>query len=151
MRKPERYLGEQTEWSPWYPLAQIHNEINQAFQRVMRETPFFQIPALNLREESEQYVVEVELPGVDPDQVEIEVHHNTLTIKGEHRQEKKQEEQRMHIMERRYGSFHRTITLPENAKMDQISADYENGLLMIHIPKDKNKSPRKIQIHRRTH
>lgn len=153
MRYRENHQGELTEWSRWHPLAQIHHEINRAFQRVLGEPyqPFTQMPILNLREEEKRYVIEAELPGMDPQEVDIEVHQNTLTIKGEHRQEKKREEQRMHIMERRYGSFHRTITLPENAQMDQITADYENGLLLISIPKDQNKPPRKIQINRRVH
>jgi len=136
-----------------HPIAQIHHEVNRAFERILGEQfhrPFFNMPAIDLREEENQFVIEAELPGIEPQNVDIEVQGNTLVIKGEHRQKEERQGKRMHIVERRHGSFHRSITLPDHAHMDHITADYHNGLLTISVPKDQNKGPRKIQIHRRT-
>jgi HSP20 family protein len=138
------------DYFPSHPLSQIHREINRTFERFFEE-PFFahpmpMMPAINLREEEHQYVIEAEMPGLSEKDLDIEVHGNMLTIKGERKSEEQKQGERMHIVERKYGSFHRSITLPQNANMDHITAEYENGVLTITVPKDRSKEPRKISI-----
>lgn len=89
------------------------------------------------------------MPGLRDEDVEIEVHGGQLTIKGERKQESKKEGEHMYIEERSYGSFYRTVTLPQDANLDHITADYENGLLIITIPKDPEKEPKRIKINRK--
>lgn len=133
-----------------HPISLLRNEINRTFQRFF-DDPFFAQPAtfmptMNMKEEANRYVVEAELPGMEMKDVDIEVHGNLLTIRGERKVEERKQGERMHVMESRYGSFQRTIPLPENANADQITAEHKNGILKIYIPKDPDKKSRKIEI-----
>jgi HSP20 family protein len=140
-------------YNPVHPLSQIHSEINRTFERFF-ENPIWnesmpKMPAINMKDEGNQYVIEAEMPGLRDEDVEIEVHGGQLTIKGEQKQESKKEGEHMYIEERSYGSFYRTVTLPQDANLDHITADYENGLLIITIPKDPEKEPKRIKINRK--
>ncbi|SFJ23835.1 Hsp20/alpha crystallin family protein [Thermoflavimicrobium dichotomicum] len=133
-----------------YPLRHLRDEMNRIFQHYL-DDPFFRdqttlIPPINLREEANRYVVEAELPGLSAKDVQIEIHDNILTIRGEKRIEEKKEEDRMHVVESRYGSFQRSITLPPNSNTDMITAEHKRGILYIHIPKDQTHPPRKIEV-----
>lgn len=104
-------------------------------------------PAVNVREGERELSIDVELPGVDPSSVELNVENGVLTISGEKREERKEgEEGRYHLVERRYGSFMRSFQLPPGVKEENITADYHNGVLTIHIPRAALPQPRKIQI-----
>ncbi|MBA4544013.1 MULTISPECIES: Hsp20/alpha crystallin family protein [Thermoactinomyces] len=153
MGKLERYGDRGGFPDPFaYPLAQIHSEINRAFERFFENPawthPMAMMPAINMKDDGNQYQIEAEMPGIEEKDVEIEVHGRQLTIKGERTQEERKQGERMYISERRYGSFHRTVTLPEDANLDHITADYENGVLLITVPKVPGKEPRKIRINR---
>ncbi|MGA9173469.1 MAG: Hsp20/alpha crystallin family protein [Thermoactinomyces sp.] len=153
MSRLERYGDRGRYFDPvTYPLAQIHSEINRAFERFFENPvwgqPMSMMPAINMKDEGNQYRIEAEMPGLEDKDVEIEVHGRQLTIKGERVQEEQKQGERMYISERRYGSFHRTITLPEDANLDHITADYKNGVLLITVPKDPGKEARKIKINR---
>lgn len=133
-----------------HPISLLRNEINRTFQRFF-DDPFLAQPAtfmptMNMKEEANRYVVEAELPGLEMKDVDIEVQGNLLTIRGERKVEERKQGERMHVMESRYGSFQRTIPLPENANADQITAEHKNGILKIYIPKDPDKKSRKIEI-----
>ncbi len=133
-----------------HPFSLLRNEIDRTFQRFL-DDPFFAqpatfMPAMNMKEEENRYVVEAELPGLEMKDVDIEVQGNLLTIKGERKIEERKQGERMHVMESRYGSFQRTIPIPENANADQITAEHKNGILKIYIPKDPGKKSRKIEI-----
>jgi HSP20 family protein len=134
-----------------HPIVRIHHEINRAFERFLGD-PHFRtmpmMPAINMKEEADRYVIEAELPGIEDKDIDIEIHGNTLTIKGERRMEERREGERMHIFEHRYGAFHRSVTLPDHALLDHIEAERENGILRIFVPKDQSKQPRKIPIRR---
>ena len=108
------------------------------------------LPVINLREKAKEYVVEAELPGVEPDEVEIEVAGNLLTIRGEKKFEKEEQSDSIHTIERRYGAFKRTIRLPDNARTDGIQAESKNGGLYIRIPKSKESAAvRKIRVQKK--
>jgi HSP20 family protein len=133
-------------------LAQIHSAINRAFERFFEnpiwERPMSMMPAINMKDDGNQYLIEAEMPGLEDEDVEIEVHGRQITIKGKREQKEQKQGEQMYISERRYDSFYRTITLPQDANLDHITADYENGLLFITVQKDPGKKPRKIKVNR---
>jgi HSP20 family protein len=86
------------------------------------------------------------VPGIKPEDLDITVTKNTLTIKGEVRQEEEKEEERYHLRERRYGRFARSITLPTSVDADEIEANYENGVLTLRLPKTEEVKPKRIEV-----
>src|SRR5699024_9699184 len=119
------------------------------------DDPFFtnnrdRSPACNIMEKQDRYTIEVEIPGVHPDDVEIEMEGNILKIKGERRKTTEHEDDsiELHTVEHSYGSFQRSFTLPDGIKEDAISAHNKQGILYIELPKNQEKKSRKIEIKR---
>ena len=106
-------------------------------------------PAMDIEESPEEFVVTAELPGVDPDDVQITAVANKLTIRGELKDEETQGRTR-HRRERRTGSFFRMLTLPTNVNADQVKAHYRNGVLTLTLPKREESKPRTIKIQKGT-
>lgn len=106
------------------------------------------IPAVNVEESKDELVLTAELPGLGPDDVDIELENNILTIKGEKLEETREEKEdtRCHVYERRYGSFLRSFTLPRTVQGDQIDATFRNGILTVHMPKVPEAKGRKISV-----
>lgn len=139
------------------PLKRFKNELDGMFQRFF-DDPFFSnkslgnkdglTPACNIAEKKDRYTIEVEVPGVDPEKIEVEIDGKMMRIKGERRKETELEdsETQMHTIEHSYGSFFRSFTLPDDINADEISADNKNGILYIDIPKNMENKTRKIQI-----
>lgn len=107
-------------------------------------------PAVDVRESEKELRIDVELPGIRPDEVEITAENGILTIRGEKRSERKEDENegRFHVVERSYGSFMRSFQLPQGLDESKIEADHENGMLTVHIPKAALPQPRRIEIGR---
>ena len=103
-------------------------------------------PSINISETDKQYLIDVEVPGVDKNNIELNVENNTLTISGERKFEKKDEGKHYHRVESSYGSFSRSFTLPDNVKDDTIQATYNNGILNITIEKSEQKMKKQIKI-----
>jgi HSP20 family protein len=105
-------------------------------------------PAVDIRETEQELCLELELPGIKPEQVELTAENGVLTVKGEKRSERKEgnENDRYHVVERAYGSFMRSFQLPQGIDESKIQADYNNGILSIHIPKAALPQPHRIQI-----
>ncbi len=93
------------------------------------------VPKVETAEDDKQFEITVELPGVDEKDVAVSVDDGMLTIKGEKKSEREEKKKDYHLTERSYGSFQRSFRLPENAAQDKISADFENGVLKIALPK----------------
>ncbi len=142
------------------PLRKFKNELDGMFERFFND-PFFSSRsfwnreqdgslACNIREKKDKYIVEAEIPGMDPADIEIEVDNNMLTIKGEKKQQIETEDNdtEMRIIEHSYGSFQRSFALPDNVNTDKISADHKNGILYLHIPKTKDSNKRRIEINK---
>jgi HSP20 family protein len=102
--------------------------------------------ALDIAESENEYVMKASLPGISLDDLEITYANNTLTIKGEVREEQELEEARYHLRERSYGSFARSITLPAGVESDKIEANYESGVLTLRLPKADEIKPKRIAI-----
>jgi HSP20 family protein len=105
-------------------------------------------PAIDIKETDKEYVIHAELPGVKKEDISIDLDKNLLTLSGERKQEKKEENERYYRVERSYGKFSRTITVPEGITPDQIRARFENGVLEVDIPKleGKKEEPKKINV-----
>ncbi len=104
------------------------------------------VPALDVTETKDNLVVKAELPGIDPKDVEISLSGNVLTIKGEKKQEKEEKDENYHLVERRYGSFMRSIRLPVEVQEDKIEASYKNGILKVILPKSEKAKKKEIKI-----
>ncbi len=136
-------------WNPAHELASfpsdvlnIQREINRMFETFFRgeqeDTSLFSPawkPAVDIVEHENEYIAKVELPGVNRDNVKITMQDNVLTVRGEKNQEKKEKEANFHRVERYYGSFQRSFTLPTSVRNDAIEAEYKDGILTIHMPK----------------
>lgn len=103
-------------------------------------------PSINVREDSDAFHIEAELPGVDPDHVDISLEDRVLTISGEKRSASSREEESYHVAERSYGRFERSFTLGRTVDADAIEARFDRGVLLITIPKPEEQKPRRIQI-----
>lgn len=103
-------------------------------------------PAVNVREDVNNYYVEAELPGMLREDIQVEVENNVLSLKGERRFEKKEEAESYHFIERSYGSFYRSFALPKNVDSENIGAEYKDGVLHITLPKREEVKPRQVSI-----
>jgi HSP20 family protein len=102
--------------------------------------------ALDVVESEDEYLVKASLPGINPDDLEITFDDNRLILKGEVKEEKEIDETRYHLRERRYGSFSRSIKMPSGIESDKIEANYDKGVLELHLPKVEEVKPKKIAI-----
>jgi HSP20 family protein len=103
-------------------------------------------PALDISERKDAYLVTVELPGVEAEDLEITMEDGLLTIQGERQFTSESTEQQFHRIERRYGAFRRSITLPAQVQAEQIEASFDNGVLQIVVPKMEEAKPKRIQV-----
>src|SRR4030095_9575461 len=103
-------------------------------------------PALDISERKDAYLVTVELPGVEADDLEITMEDGLLTIQGERHFAHDSSEQQFHRVERRYGAFRRSITLPAQIQAEQIEASFDNGMLQILVPKMEEAKAKRIQV-----
>ena len=143
-------------WDPFQDLLSIQDEMNQLFTRAVGQQPRsgqaesarqrMWAPALDISERKDAYVVSVELPGVKPEDLDITMEDGLLTIQGERQFSQESTEQQYHRVERRYGSFRRSITLPSQVQADAIEASFENGVLEVVVPKAEEAKPKKISV-----
>src|SRR5207248_11361489 len=103
-------------------------------------------PAADIYETENDLVLQLDLPGVDPKQIDVRVENNVLTIRGERRFDGKVERENFHRVERAYGTFSRSFTLAMAVDSDRIQANYRNGVLSITLPKTEQAKPKRIQI-----
>ncbi len=141
-------------WEPVAELGTIQNEMNRLFNTFFdqpapagRGGPSRRwIPAMDLVETGEQYVLRADLPGLSDEDINIQLEDNVLTISGERKTRQEQQEEGYHRLERAYGSFARSLTLPEGVDPDAVQAHFDRGVLEIRIPKPELKKPRQVQI-----
>ena len=141
-----------TRWDPYNDMLTLREAMSQLFEEsfvspnVSRRGQGGFVPALDLSETADGYLVEVAAPGIRPEDVQITLENNVLTIKGELRQEAQDKQRNFHRVERRYGAFQRTIALPSTVKSDAIKAELSNGILRLDIPKAEEVKPRRIDV-----
>jgi HSP20 family protein len=140
-----------TRWDPFRDLMSIHNEMNRLFGRtyggdVGESSRGAWTPALDVHETQDKFVITMELPGVSPDDVDISVEDSTLVVRGERKFYREQDEESFLRIERRFGEFTRSLTLPSTADAESIQASFDQGVLTIEVPKKEEAKPRKISI-----
>ena len=138
-------------WDPFREMAELRATMDRLLNETRNlpmlssEETIWMLP-LDVSETDDAYVVKASIPGVNPDDIDITLTDNVLTIKAEVKEEKEVEEARYHLRERRFGVFSRSITLPTAVDADKVEALYENGVLTLTIPKAEEVKPRKIEV-----
>ena len=140
-----------TRWEPFRGLTTLQDQINRlfndAFERTGEESSLSAwAPAVDIYETEHGLVVKVDLPEVDPKDLDIRVENNILTIRGERKFEKRVNEESYLRVERSYGSFARSFTLANTVNPDAIKAEYHNGVLTLSIPKREEAKPKQIEV-----
>ncbi len=147
--KPEQ---EVSTWTPFRDLMNMQREIGRAFDSLFTDVDgdgdhlSQWRPRIDVMEHADSFVIKAELPGVNRNDVKITVRENILTIKGEKKQEKEEKDKSYHRVERSYGSFERSFTLPSGVKNDKIDATYKDGVLTITLPKVEEAKPKEIEV-----
>jgi HSP20 family protein len=103
-------------------------------------------PAVDIFETENEIVLKADVPAIDPNQIDIQVQNQTLTIKGERQFEKAENTKGVHRVERSYGTFARSFTVPTTVDTEKVAADYKNGVLTISLPKKEAAKPRQVKI-----
>ncbi|HXE92121.1 MAG TPA: Hsp20/alpha crystallin family protein [Terriglobales bacterium] len=140
-----------TRWDPFRELTTLQDRLNRLFQ----ETPFPSnealmttgfVPAVDVYEDEHAITLKMEVPGIEMKDLDVNLENNTLTVKGERKFEKEEKEENFHRIERRYGAFTRSFTVPNTIEPDQVTAECENGVLRIRLPKKAEAKPKQIKV-----
>ena len=140
-------------WEPVRELNSLQSEMNRLFNSFF-DTPTSAgnggprrfIPSMDLAETDTHYVLKADLPGVAEDDVSIELDDNVLTVSGERKAEHEEKKEGYHRVERSFGQFRRSLTLPDGVDADAIAATFDKGVLEIRIPKPEERKPRRVAI-----
>ena len=141
-------------WEPLRELSSLQNEMNRLFNTAF-DTPATPgnggamrrwVPAMDLVETADDFVLRADLPGLTQDDVKLELEDSTLTVSGERKSERTDKHEGYYRVERAFGSFSRSLTLPKGVDADAVKANFDNGVLEIHIPKPEERKPRRIAI-----
>jgi HSP20 family protein len=129
----------------------VFNEMQKGLQRLFSGFEGLDFakgftPACDMVENDKSYLLTADLPGLKQEDIRVELHNRDLVISGERQEEKKDNQQSQHVIERHYGSFRRSITLPSDVDADEVQASFENGVLKIEIPKSEKARSRQIPI-----
>jgi HSP20 family protein len=129
------------------PIFGLRREIDRLFEDTFQHDGNSFTPAVDIKENNDEIRLELELAGMKPEDVEIIAENGVLTVRGEKRSERKEgDESRYQVVERTYGTFMRTFQLPQGIDADQIKAEFDNGVLTLHIPKTALAQPKRIEI-----
>jgi HSP20 family protein len=138
-------------WEPLREFAALQNEMSRFMGSMLGEGNGQQrawVPAVDVWETDKEIVYAFDVPGIPEDKISIELEDNALTISGERERTKEVSDERFYRFERRFGSFSRTIGLPQNVTEDQVKADYNDGVLEVRVAKPETPKPRRITIGR---
>ena len=138
-------------WSPLQGFATLQEQMNRLLtENLARGSDEMEcggwLPAVDLREEDHQYVIDVELPGIKKEDIEVHMENNLLTIRGERHFREEAKREGYHRVERAYGKFARSFSLPTRVNPEGISASYKDGILEVLVPKAEESKPKRIDI-----
>jgi len=136
-------------WSPWRELESMQRHLSRVLDDSnmalgMDESHW--LPAVDIRETADAIVVHAELPGIDKKDVKVDVRDGVLTISGERKYEKDVKEENVHRIERSYGSFTRSFSLPSHVDVNKVEAKLDNGVLEVRLPKTDTAKPKSISV-----
>jgi HSP20 family protein len=137
-------------WDPFREVMALQNRVNSLF-REMNEgdsplTTASFVPAVDIYEDPKKVVLKLEVPGIEEKDLDVRVENNTLTVKGERKFDKEEKEENFHRIERRYGTFFRSFTLPNTVDSEHINAGYTNGILRLELNKKPEAQPKQIKV-----
>ena len=141
-----------TRWDPFRNVSTLQEQVNRLFEdsffrgRVDKSSLAAWTPAVDIYEDGNQMVIKADLPDVNEKDIEVRLENNTLSIRGERKFEKKVSEENYLRVERAYGSFSRTFSLPSTVDAEHINAEYRNGVLTVTLPKREESKPRQIKV-----
>jgi HSP20 family protein len=140
-------------WDPFRELEEMSDRLNRAFVRpAVRNggkehlTVADWVPTVDISESEGEYLIKAELPEVKKEDVKVSVEDGVLTLSGERRQEKEEKGKKYHRVERSYGSFVRSFSLPESVDESGVKAEYKDGVLNLHLPKTEKVKPKSIEV-----
>jgi len=141
-----------TRWEPFREFATLQDRINRVFrdsytagQDDSLTTSSF-APAVDVYEDEHKVALKIEVPGIEEKDIDVRVENNTLTVHGERKIEKEEKEENYRRVERQYGSFTRTFNLPTTVDTENVSANYDKGVLKITLPKKVEAKPKQIKV-----
>jgi HSP20 family protein len=141
-----------TRWDPFREFTTLQDRMNRLFQQSFGEgreeslTTGTFAPAVDVYEDEHNVTLKIEVPGIDEKDLDIRVENNTLTVHGERKFEKEEKEENYRRIERQYGSFTRSFTLPNTVDPDSIHANYDKGVLKIRLAKKAEAKPKQIKV-----
>lgn len=140
-------------WDPFRELEDMSDRLNRVFARPATRTAGKEtltvadwIPTVDISETEGEYLIKAELPEVKKEDVKVTVEDGVLTIQGERRQEKEEKGKKYHRVERSYGSFVRSFSLPDFVDEGAVKAEYKDGVLNLHLPKTEKAKPKAIDV-----
>jgi HSP20 family protein len=142
-------------WTPTGNLTSFQHEMNRMFNDFFRGGTGEEAgsglgawtPPVDTYETDDALVIQVDLPGVSKDDVSVDVHQNTLTLRGQRKPDVGVPQDRYHRVERTYGTFQRTFVLPTTVDQEKVQATFKDGVLELHLPRSAAAKPRRIAIH----
>jgi len=142
-----------TRWEPFREFSTLQDRMNRLFRESYNDagrdeslTTSSFAPAVDVYEDEHKVTLKIEVPGIDEKDIDVRVENNTLTVHGERKIEKEEKEENYRRVERQYGSFTRTFTLPQTVDTEKVSATYDKGVLKIALPKKAEAKPKQIKV-----
>lgn len=147
-------MSQMTRWNPIRDIETLHQQMNRLFEPVFGRQVWAEsdvmagawVPPVDIEETTDRLIVRAEIPGMNPDDIDVRVENGVLTIRGERRFETDRKDRNFHRVERSYGTFSRSFTLPTTVSTENVGARYENGVLELEMTKREEAKPRRIQI-----
>jgi HSP20 family protein len=141
-----------TRWDPFREFSTLQDRMNRLFhdslgdgrEEALTTTAF--APAVDVYEDEHNVTLKIEVPGIDEKDIDVRIENNTLTVHGERKFEKDEKEENYRRVERQYGSFTRTFTLPNTVETENVSANYDKGVLKIKLAKKAEAKPKQIKV-----
>jgi HSP20 family protein len=138
-------------WDPGREVDTLQSEVNRIFDTFFGDRPGNAglrrwVPAMDLTETDDHLVLRADLPGLDEDAVNIEVKDGVLTVSGERKAEQEERTDGFYRVERAFGTFSRSMSLPDNVDAEKVTANFDKGVLEVRIPKPEQRQPHRVQI-----
>jgi len=142
-----------TRWEPFREMEEFQNRLSTLLGRPLRRTNGREeitlpewTPLADITEDDKEYLIKAELPEMKREDVKVTVENRVLTITGERKVEQEEKKKKYHRVERGYGTFMRSFTLPDDADFNKVNAEFKSGLLTVHVPKSEHAKPKQIEV-----
>jgi len=141
-----------TRWEPFREFSTLQDRMNRLFRETQGNSQDESLisssfaPAVDVYEDEHNVTLKIEVPGIDEKDIDVRIENNTLTVHGERKIEKEEKEENYRRVERQYGGFTRTFSLPPTVDAEKVQADYDKGVLKITLPKKAEAKPKQIKV-----